>query len=434
MARWGHVPRTDVPVALLGGTSIFLWVLWRERPSRRLLLATSLFAGLAAAAKITWWLVLPAQALLIMAYPGAKLRARLRHAVVFSILPLILIAPWIARSQILTGTPVYPLTWRYTGGKYWTEAQDNWHEEWFRDWCTRKHPSLLTAPRGVPGHTYETLRSDWPQGAIVGLCLVALLFRRSVQGPVAPLVSGAAVAWLAVVGFLDGDPRHYLAAIAVGATVAGGVGAAVACGLGARAAGDVGASIQRGRLPKLGLTLVLLVAAASATASRSSEPFLVPEFLYGSDRGPMAIARTVRKKRPEGECQLWVNQRSPEDAVVFTTSKWSFYLRRQSIVLPLVLAEKVPLRQIPELLDEREVDYIVLDPTQDDESEPWWAGRWQEEHLRSTWELTRAARAAVTAEVVYGTEWVRAYEGQKGWYVYRRATPRDTHFPDAGED
>jgi hypothetical protein len=251
---------------------------------------------------------------------------------------------------------------------------------------------------------------------------------------VVPLVSGAAVAWLAVVGFLDGDPRHYLAAIAVGATVAGGVGAAVACGVGTRAAGDVGASTQRDRLPKLGLTLVLLLAAGSAIASRSAEPFLLPEFLYGSDRGPMAIARTVGKKRPEGECQLWVNQRSPQTATVFTASKWSFYLRRQSVVLPLVLAEKVPLRQIPELLDEREVDYIVLDPSQDDESEPWWAGRWQEEHLRSTWELTRAARAALTAEVVYGTEWVRAYEGQKGWYVYRRATPSDTHFPDPGQD
>lgn len=406
--KLGHAPRSDVPAALLGVTSILLWACWLSRPDRKLLLAISLFAGLAAATKITWWLFLPAQTLLVLAGPpGAALRIRIREAIVFVALPVLLISPWIVRSQVLTGTPVYPLTWRYTGGKYWSESQDQVIRTWFDDYTRYEWPILLRAPARVPKKIAGILRSDWALLATVGLCLAGALCYKAVGGPIVPLLIGAALYSLAITGFLDSAPRHLMPGFVVGAVVAGGVFAADCAE----------------RLGKAGRLGVVVFVALAAMSGRSPERYFAPAFLFSADRGPPAVARQVGLSHPYGECELWVNSNSPRGAVVLLLPLHDidFYLRRDQVSLNSLLENGVLRASLPSLLDDLAVDYIIFHPVAETESKPWWVGDWREKHW-GNWEfdVILPLRAALTAEVDRADRWRLAFESRQGWCVYER--------------
>jgi len=262
---------------------------------------------LAAATKITWCMFLPVQLLLVLVGRRAMtLRERMRETLVYAVLPVVLITPWVVRSQLLTGTPVYSFTWRYTGGKYWDEDQDQRCRAFLHDWCTYTHPTLSVAPGRVPRALAGMLRRDWPLSATAGLCAVAALSRVAVGGPVVPLLSAALLNFLVIGGFLTTSLSHLLAVFVLGAVVAGSPFAGGGAG-------------RLGRVGRFGAVFVVLL---SVVIGRSGEPWIVPKFVLGPRRGPAAVARQVGLTHPYGECQLWVNNHSPANARVLLLTDW----------------------------------------------------------------------------------------------------------------
>lgn len=410
LLRIGHGPQTDVPVTLLGVASILLWARWLERRNGGLLIASSLFAGLAASTKITWWLVLPVQAALVLLIsPRLSASARMRSASLFIVLPLILVLPWIVRSQLLSGTPVYPLTWRYTGGRHWDAEHDQMMRSYFADFTSHERPTLYSAPMGVPKRIAQDLRQHACILVVTAVCTVGAFLFRSVGGPVLPLLAAFLLGMLAIAGLLDSHPRHLLTPCVLGAIVASGT-------LG---------SVRPRRLYWLGGVGVVLVLLLSAVAARSLDPPGLFRFLWGLRQGRAHIARVVGRTYPHGECQLWVNEHSPDDAVVAyvallrASTEIDFYLRRSCVEMAELQTEGTWPESLPDRMDELGVEYIILRPTQQSEPPPWWAGTWREKHLKADFEAFEPLRKAVTKEVQNRGRWEQVF-GSRDWYVYRK--------------
>jgi hypothetical protein len=114
------------------GATLFLFLafvaiaLWLERrDSRRLLVLAGLLGGLGISTKYTagWLWVLE---LLLVAWAAWRPRRALRDALAAAILPglvsFAVIAPWLVKSLVYTGNPVFPFLFSLFGGRNWDAA------------------------------------------------------------------------------------------------------------------------------------------------------------------------------------------------------------------------------------------------------------------------------------------------------------------------
>lgn len=121
-----------------------------DPPSRRWLVLSGVFAGLALSTKYTALAILPALGLALVVSqvsdPGPVVRQlglSIRNALVLCSVALLVWAPWLLKNSLLTGNPTYPF---FLGGVHWDEWRAWWYDRpgtglWFTaPW------RLVTAP------------------------------------------------------------------------------------------------------------------------------------------------------------------------------------------------------------------------------------------------------------------------------------------------
>lgn len=125
-----------------------------EKPERERgwLAAAALAAGLLAGVKINGIFGLAAVAVVWLGSQLLRRRAMRTLAVPLAVLvaPALLVAlPWLVRSLVQTGNPVYPLLWSRFGGPEWSESLARAHAAWTRSMGMGRTPTdyLLLLPR-----------------------------------------------------------------------------------------------------------------------------------------------------------------------------------------------------------------------------------------------------------------------------------------------
>ncbi len=152
--------------------------------------------GLALSTKATALetLLLLAVGVLVWHWRGLKQTplAALRAAVVWSLLALLVDAPWLVKSAVLTGNPVYPLFYSLLGGQYWDTLAANFYTNSTAQFGMGHSLSdLALVPWNLtmfllPGHltAYQKPFNDYqtPFGALSPVLLGALFFPAFVRG------------------------------------------------------------------------------------------------------------------------------------------------------------------------------------------------------------------------------------------------------------
>ena len=112
----GNMPGTDVLVSFYFLLAvIFLLRIFRGSPPDRNGIWMGIMMGLGFGVKMTMLIFVPALLLSLFFWspPGTRRRALFISGLAF----LLLAFPWLLRSQILTGNPVYPALWNSLGGR-----------------------------------------------------------------------------------------------------------------------------------------------------------------------------------------------------------------------------------------------------------------------------------------------------------------------------
>lgn len=86
-------------------------IVWADAPQTRWLIAGALMAGLAGATKYNGLMVIPllATAPVWLAPPGTSEGRKLSWALLFGVVALIPLAPWLVKNALETGNPIFPL-------------------------------------------------------------------------------------------------------------------------------------------------------------------------------------------------------------------------------------------------------------------------------------------------------------------------------------
>jgi hypothetical protein len=112
----------DLGACWLTVTSALLWLAWRDKPDRRLLVCMALCAGFAASYKLTSIQVAMAW-IPILAFEsrrrGESWRSVLGSLVLFGVLAVAPVLPWFARNAINTGNPLYPMFTQWIPSRDW---------------------------------------------------------------------------------------------------------------------------------------------------------------------------------------------------------------------------------------------------------------------------------------------------------------------------
>ncbi len=121
ISQFMSTAKNDIPLAFFAFLAVASYIFWAESSDKRWLLVSSVMAGAAAAIKTTGIAVSLIICLLIFwnfilkkEYVSAFLRPSIYFVVSF-----VFLAPWLIKSLIYTGNPVWPLAYSVFGGQYW---------------------------------------------------------------------------------------------------------------------------------------------------------------------------------------------------------------------------------------------------------------------------------------------------------------------------
>ena len=128
------VANIDIAVAFFFFMAVALAVEFRERGARPALVLSGVFCGCVAGSKITGLAaiacVFPLVALGSLAHHRDRRLPNLaRDTVRFAAPAFALVLPWLIKSYVYTGDPLYPVLWKYAGGVEWS---DTLHEQFWR--------------------------------------------------------------------------------------------------------------------------------------------------------------------------------------------------------------------------------------------------------------------------------------------------------------
>ena len=129
------VANIDIAVAFFFFMAVAHAVEFRETGSRPELILSGLFCGCVAGSKVTGLgsiaCVFP---LIVLGTLAHQRERRLRHVVrdgaLFSACAFALAVPWLLKSYIYTGDPLYPVLWKYFGGIEWSDALSEQFWKW----------------------------------------------------------------------------------------------------------------------------------------------------------------------------------------------------------------------------------------------------------------------------------------------------------------
>ena len=166
------------------------------RRDRRWLRLGAILMGLTLSTKATalGTLLLLAVGVLVWQWRGLKQPplAALRSAVVWGLLALAVGSPWLIKSAVLTGNPVYPFFYGLFGGRYWDKSAADFYTSWNAAFGMGHSLSdIALVPWNltmflVPGHptSYPKPFNDYqtPFGALSPVLLGALFFPAFVRG------------------------------------------------------------------------------------------------------------------------------------------------------------------------------------------------------------------------------------------------------------
>jgi hypothetical protein len=126
---------------------------------------------------------------------GTPPRAMVKPLLAFTAPVIVLVSPWIAKSLVLTGNPVYPLLYDVFGGPEWSSALGAAHQSWQRAIGMGRSPlDLLLLPARVlflGGEGYEHF--DGRLHPLLGVLLPIALF--GLRDKAAARALGVAATW-----------------------------------------------------------------------------------------------------------------------------------------------------------------------------------------------------------------------------------------------
>jgi hypothetical protein len=181
----------DIAVAFFFFVAATLAVEFRERGDRRALVVSGIFCGLVAGSKITGLAAVLCILPLIVAgtlatSPTRRLQVVTRNAVLFAAPALALALPWLVRSFVYTGDPMYPGLWKWLGGVEWSDAINEDFLRWQRSiGMGRSFMDYLLLPVRVilqGGHDYRHF------GASISKSWIFFVPLAAISAPVVPAV------------------------------------------------------------------------------------------------------------------------------------------------------------------------------------------------------------------------------------------------------
>ncbi|WP_435021714.1 ArnT family glycosyltransferase [Tundrisphaera sp. TA3] len=116
-------PLNDVALAAFGNAAIFAWMRHRDRPSMASALLAGAFAGLAIGVKYPGLVLLGVLGLGMLLGPGG-IRVRIKHALMFGGMAVLVGGGWYLRAYLHTGNPVFPFFRQVFGGAGLDEVLD----------------------------------------------------------------------------------------------------------------------------------------------------------------------------------------------------------------------------------------------------------------------------------------------------------------------
>jgi hypothetical protein len=268
---WEEMPQAhvDLGAALFATLSVFtLYLAYRDYNARMSALA-AVFAGLGACCKLNGIWIVAAMAVVVAFSPAlaqSSLRTRLRRAVVLFAVGITVVVPWLLRSWVITGNPVYPLFYGILGGREWTA------EGWPR---VQHYFFLMNTPPGLAPTPAVLLLS---RAALVGIgaLLAVVVYWRTRVSPL-KVPARFAVTFIPLLFLSSGYNLRFLLPIYPCVVVCAGAGLGAFLYRSKRpgpAALCILAAVLGFRVAVSGLEPSLPVAASVAVGSTSSEQYL----------------------------------------------------------------------------------------------------------------------------------------------------------------
>jgi hypothetical protein len=160
---------------------------WWKQPDIRLLFLCSLLGGWIMGCKYTaWFMVIPLQVSLIYALYWHWRHCRLRGRALLGIaaawiLPLL---PWLIKSWIITGNPIYPVAYHLFGGVWWDEMREM---QFARSFTFKEYyvdPTLIWSVyhfiTTLPGvYNFQIIKEELLAGGMLCFWMLALLMPQS---------------------------------------------------------------------------------------------------------------------------------------------------------------------------------------------------------------------------------------------------------------
>jgi hypothetical protein len=149
--------------------SVYMILRWKEERRRGLIVLAGIFSGIMLGCKYPAIYALPALLMLIIASPipaqqnqissTRRSGSAMHGLIIFCLLTLLFLLPWLIKNFILTGNPVYPNLYRIFDGRDWSPALARHVSIWLQSMGMGKGLGdflLLTWRMTVYGwHTYE---------------------------------------------------------------------------------------------------------------------------------------------------------------------------------------------------------------------------------------------------------------------------------------
>jgi hypothetical protein len=179
LMTYAHV---DLGTMLFATAGVLCLVRAEDERSARWLYVAAIFAGLAATTKLTGvWVVFAMAGVLLLSSRESWI-VGLKRATLFVAVGLLPVLPWLAKTWILTGNPIYPIFHSALGGIEYSS------EGWAR--FQRCHLLFNTLPGMTPTQSNITLAHALIAG--MGLLLALVTFRFTRNSPLStPLRFGA---------------------------------------------------------------------------------------------------------------------------------------------------------------------------------------------------------------------------------------------------